>query len=202
MLKYRWVIIRVKVFRERMNHKMSNGRKVLGWIQPLIIGILLAFIIRSFIVVPIVVEGASMNTTLLDQDRMIVNKMDEPERFDIIVFHATETEDYIKRVIGLPGDKIEYKNDTLYINGKVYEEPYLEKQKQVAKWPLTPDFTLMDTPVRQLTVPEGELFVMGDNRQYSKDSRRIGSIPIEDVVGTTNIVYWPVSEMKIIKPLK
>ncbi|MCA1058902.1 signal peptidase I [Rossellomorea aquimaris] len=178
---------------------VTEKRKIWGWAQPLIIGVVLAFIIRSFIIIPIVVEGASMNATLLDQDRMIVNKMDKPERFDIIVFHATNTEDYIKRVIGLPGDKVEYKNDTLYINGKAYAEPYLDKQKESVIGALTPDFTLEDTPVKQLTVPDGELFVMGDNRRYSKDSRQIGSIPIDKVVGTTNIVYWPVKEMKIIK---
>lgn len=177
---------------------VKNKRKIWGWAQPLLIGILLAFIIRSFIVIPIVVEGASMNTTLLDKDRMIVNKMDEPERFDIIVFHATKNEDYIKRVIGLPGDRVEYKNDTLYINGNAYEEPYLKKQKESVIGALTPDFTLKDTPVKQMTVPEGELFVMGDNRRYSKDSRQIGSVPLEKVVGTTNIIYWPVKEMKII----
>lgn len=183
----------------RVTYMETNKRKIWGWLQPMIIGILLAFVIRSFIIIPIVVEGASMNATLLDQDRMIVNKMDEPERFDIIVFHATKTEDYIKRVIGLPGDKVEYKNDILYINGKAFAEPYLDKQKTSVVGSLTPDFTLMDTPVKQLTVPEGELFVMGDNRRYSKDSRQIGSIPIDEVVGTTNIVYWPVKEMKIIK---
>ncbi|OXS57833.1 MULTISPECIES: signal peptidase I [Bacillaceae] len=181
-----------------MNRLVNKSKKIMGWAQPLMIGIALAVIIRSFIVIPIVVEGASMNTTLLDHDRMIVNKMDEPERFDIIVFHASETEDYIKRVIGLPGDKIEYKNDTLYINGKAYDEPYLDEQKEVTVGALTPDFTLQDTPLNQLTVPEGELFVMGDNRRFSKDSRQIGSIPIDKVVGTTNIVYWPVKEMKII----
>ncbi|PFA67157.1 signal peptidase I [Bacillus sp. AFS015802] len=178
---------------------MKSKSSIIGWAQPLLIGIVLAVLIRSFIVVPIVVEGASMNTTLLNHDRMIVNKMDKPERFDIIVFHATEKEDYIKRVIGLPGDRIEYKNDKLYINGKPYDEPYLENQKQMVMGALTPDFTLEDTPVRQRTVPEGELFVMGDNRRYSKDSRQIGSVPIDKVVGTTNIVYWPVNEMKILK---
>ncbi|MDV2583734.1 signal peptidase I, partial [Alkalibacillus haloalkaliphilus] len=80
------------------------------------------------------------------QDRMIVNKLSynigEPKRFDIIVFHAPEHKDYIKRVIGLPGDHIEYRNDTLYVNGKAYKEPYLNKYKEeVEDGPLTDDFT-------------------------------------------------------------
>lgn len=125
--------------------------------------------------------------------------MGEPKRFDIIVFHATENTDYIKRVIGLPGDRVEYRDDVLYINGKPYDEPYLDKSKQEVKvGPLTSSFTLRETPVGSDVVPEGHLFVMGDNRRNSKDSRHIGAIPMEDVVGTTKIVYYPIKEMEII----
>jgi signal peptidase I len=85
------------------------------WIKALIGALAIAVIIRSFFFTPIVVDGASMNPTLQDQDRMIVTKIGEPKRFDIVVFHAPEGKDYIKRVIGLPGDRIEYKNDVLYI---------------------------------------------------------------------------------------
>ncbi|MGM0878080.1 MAG: signal peptidase I [Bacillota bacterium] len=169
------------------------------WIKALFIALVLVFIVRTFLLTPIVVEGASMSSTLQDQDRMIVTKIGEPIRFDIIVFHASEDQDYIKRVIGLPGDHIEYKNDILYVNGKPYNEPYLNEHKEnTIDAPLTESFTLKDTPVRSDTVPEGHLFVMGDNRRFSKDSRHIGAIPIEKVVGTTKIVYWPISEMKII----
>lgn len=145
-----------------------------------------------------------MLPTLHNQDRMIVNKLSykigEPRRFDIVVFHAEEGKDYIKRVIGLPGDRIEYKNDTLYVNGKAYKEPYLDEyKKQVIDGPLTEPFTLEDIPGGQETVPKGHLFVMGDNRRFSKDSRHIGFIPMEKVVGKTSIVYWPLSDMRIIK---
>lgn len=169
------------------------------WIKALFIGIILAFIIRAFFFTPIVVDGASMEPTLQDQDRMIVTKIGEPQRFDIIVFHASENKDYIKRVIGLPGDRIEYKDDTLYINGKPYDEPYLDKHKQeVIDSPLTSSFTLRETPVKSDVVPEGHLFVLGDNRRFSKDSRHIGAIPMEKVVGTTKVIYWPIEEIKIV----
>ncbi|HEY9576982.1 MAG TPA: signal peptidase I, partial [Pseudobacillus sp.] len=88
------------------------------WTKAFLIAIGLAAIIRYFIIAPIVVDGESMMPTLNDGDWMIVNKLGEPERFDIVVFHAPEHKDYIKRVIGLPGDKVEYKDDKLYINGK------------------------------------------------------------------------------------
>lgn len=130
---------------------------------------------------------------------MIVSKIGEPERFDIIVFHSPEGKDYIKRVIGLPGDRIEYKNDNLYINGKAYDEPYLnEYKKKMIDGTLTDSFTLEDTPVNSKAVPEGHLFVLGDNRINSKDSRHIGAVPIEKVVGVTNIIYWPIKEINII----
>ncbi|MCM3767935.1 signal peptidase I [Neobacillus niacini] len=173
------------------------------WTKALLIAVALAAIIRYFLFAPIVVDGLSMMPTLKDQDRMIVNKFSykigEPKRFDIIVFHAPEQKDYIKRVIGLPGDKIEYKDDILYVNGKAYEEPYLEEyKKQAQDGPLTDNFTLEETPVGQMTVPEGELFVMGDNRRFSKDSRHIGSIPMEKVIGNTSIVYWPIKDAHIV----
>src|SRR5690606_338800 len=127
-------------------------------------------------------------------------KIGEPKRFDIVVFHATESKDYIKRVIGLPGDRIEYIDDTLFVNGTPYDEPYLDEFKQeMLGRTLTGSFTLQDTPVGGDVVPEGHLFVMGDNRLNSRDSRHIGAIPMEKVVGKTNIVYFPLNEIKVIR---
>ncbi|WP_404427800.1 signal peptidase I [Ureibacillus chungkukjangi] len=178
-------------------NKIKN--ESLEWIKAILIAIALTFIIRLFFFTPIVVDGASMEPTLYDQERMIVTKIGEPKRFDIIVFHATENEDYIKRVIGLPGDRIEYKNDTLFINGISYDEPYLEQAKhEVTDGLLTNSFTLQETPVQSDIVPEGHLFVMGDNRRFSKDSRHIGAIPIEKVVGTTNFVFYPIKKIQLI----
>src|SRR3954467_12422623 len=100
------------------------------WVKSILGALVIAFIIRSFFFTPIVVDGESMNPTLQDHDRMVVTKIGEPKRFDIVVFHASEKTDYIKRVIGLPGDRIEYKDDTLFVNGKAYKEPYLDKYKR------------------------------------------------------------------------
>jgi signal peptidase I len=182
----------------------KKKNEVWEWTKALIIAVLLAVIIRYFLFAPIVVDGLSMMPTLHDQDRMIVNKigytLGKPKRFDIVVFHAPEHKDYIKRVIGLPGDRVEYKDDTLYINGKAYDEPYLDEyKKQFVDGPLTEPFTLKDTPVGADTVPEGQLFVMGDNRRFSKDSRLIGAIPMEKVLGSTKMVYWPVEDFRIVK---
>ena len=183
---------------------MKKKNELWEWIKALVVAVVLAGIIRYFLFAPIVVDGLSMFPTLNDQDRMIVNKFSysigEPERFDIIVFHAPENKDYIKRVIGLPGDKIEYKDDVLYVNGEAVKEPYLEqlKNEPTLDGSLTEPFTLMEK-IGQETVPDGELFVMGDNRRYSKDSRHIGTVPMEEVLGKTRIIYWPLEDVSLVK---
>lgn len=189
-----------------MNGDMAKQKKeVWEWLKALAIAVLLAVVIRYFLLAPIVVDGSSMMPTLNDQDRMIVNKigytLGSPDRFDIVVFHATEERDYIKRIIGLPGDTIEYKDDVLYINGKAQEEPYLDEYKAQLTdgGTLTEDFTLSDQPTFAETVPEGYVFVMGDNRRNSVDSRHIGFVSMDDIVGKTSIVYWPMSEIRIVE---
>ncbi|MHC8516384.1 signal peptidase I [Sporosarcina sp. ITBMC105] len=172
------------------------------WIKALLIAFGLAAIIRIFLFTPIVVDGVSMMPTLEHGDKMIVNKIGytigKPDRFDIVVFHAPEKKDYIKRVIGLPGDEVEYRDDTLYINGKAVEEPYLDKYKaEVNDGPLTEDFTLEEKINRQ-TVPEGYVFVMGDNRRKSKDSRHIGAVSIDEIIGSTKFVFWPIKDFGIV----
>jgi signal peptidase I len=173
------------------------------WSKALLIAFGLAWLIRFFLFTPIVVDGESMMPTLEDGDRMIVNKIGyevgEPDRYDIVVFHAPEEKDYIKRVIGLPGDHVAYKNDQLYINGEPQEEPYLDlKKEEIIEGVLTEDFTLEDY-AQVSVIPEGYVFVMGDNRRYSKDSRMIGLVPMEDIIGSTNVIFWPPNEMGLVE---
>jgi len=169
------------------------------WIKALIIAFLLAALIRFVLFTPIVVDGESMMPTLESGERMIVNKIDyklsDIQRFDIVVFHAPEKKDYIKRVIGLPGDTLEYKNDQLYINGKKIIEPYLNEYKSliVDGGTLTEDFSLEDY-IGQQKIPKGHYFVMGDNRRNSKDSRHIGVVAKSDIVGKASIVFWPMEQ--------
>ena len=176
------------------------------WIKALLIAFGLAAIIRIFLFTPIVVDGVSMMPTLADGDKMIVNKIGysigKPERFDIVVFHAPEEKDYIKRIIGLPGDELEYRDDRLYINGEVVEEPYLDGYKaEVAATdgaPLTEDFTL-EEKTQMTVVPEGHVFVLGDNRRKSKDSRYIGTVSTDEIIGNTSLVFWPLKDFGFVK---
>jgi signal peptidase I len=168
------------------------------WIKTIGIGILLAIFFRTFFFSTYVVEGKSMMPTLQDGNLLIINKIGyqigELHRFDVIVFHANENEDYVKRVIGLPGDRLFYKNDTLYINGQKVEEPYLEAyKKQLVGSQLTGDFTLQRV-TGEKAVPPGHIFVLGDNRLASQDSRYFGFVKISQVVGKVDLRYWPVQE--------
>lgn len=176
----------------KSENKFFSG--AFGWIKIIIIALVLAFGIRYFLISPVTVNGASMNPTLHDGEHLFINKVSDPKRFDIIVFPAPDEEnaEYIKRVIGLPGDKVEYKEDQLYINDKKYDEPYLDSEKDALKSGyLTtdangdPNFNMAEIKGSNgsLIVPEGQLFVLGDNRQVSKDSRYIGFISQESVLG-------------------
>ena len=188
-----------------MEQVKKEKNELWEWSKALLIAFGLAAIIRFFLFTPIVVDGDSMMPTLKNGDRMVVNKIGymvgEPDRFDIVVFHAPEQKNYIKRVIGLPGDHVAYKNDQLYINGKEVAEPYLEQYKsEITEGTLTDDFTLEEIPgVEVDKIPEGYVFVMGDNRRYSKDSRHIGLVAIDEIIGDTNVVFWPLNEIGLVK---
>lgn len=184
-----------------MNQAKKEKNEFWEWGKALFIAFAAAGLIRFFLFAPIVVDGESMMPTLENGDPMIVNKIGnivgEPNRSDIVVFHATEDKDYIKRVIGVPGDHIAYEDDQLYINGETQDEPYLSSlkaQQNLGSGTLTEDFTLEELTELEV-VPEGYVFVLGDNRRNSTDSRIIGLVPIDDIVGSTHYVFWPFRDM-------
>ena len=188
-----------------MEQTKGEKSEILEWAKALFIAFGLVLLIRYFLFTPIVVDGESMESTLDDGDRMVVNKIGyevgEPNRYDIVVFHASEDKDYIKRIIGLPGDHVAYKNDQLYINGEPQDEPYLESHKEnlnEGEGTLTEDFSLEERTGKAI-IPEGYVFVMGDNRRNSTDSRIIGLISMEEIIGNTSLVFWPPSEIGLVK---
>lgn len=173
----------------------------LEWVKAFAIGIIIFAFIRTFFFSNYVVEGQSMMPTLQDGNKLVVGKLSHQisdyKRFDVIVFHYNQKEDFVKRIIGLPGDKIEYRNDQLFINGKKYAEPFLDQyRKKTPGRKLTGDFTLKGVTGVE-TVPAGKLFVLGDNRLQSWDSRYFGFISVSQVVGKVDLRYWPLNEVNI-----
>ncbi|AQY50980.1 type I signal peptidase SipZ [Listeria weihenstephanensis] len=179
-----------------MNEKKL--KLVWSWTWAIVLGLFITLLIRFYLFVPVMVDGSSMMPTLHDGDRVIINRFGNVDRFDVVIF-KDEGREYVKRVIGLPGDEITYKNDELYVNGKKQNESYLDTyKKQLGNGLLTDDFSTKDL-IPSGVVPKGTVFVLGDNRRASKDSRIMGPIPESKILGTTPICYWPLEHAKFIK---
>ncbi|HDX9579447.1 TPA: signal peptidase I [Bacillus pseudomycoides] len=176
---------------------MKKKSRLREFIEVVAIACVLAFFMKVFVFFPTTVQGASMQPTLYDGDKVIVNKVVKQlgnyDHGDVIVVKTDNY--YVKRIIGLPGDTIEMKNDQLYINSQLQKEPYLEKNKKHAKQimvNLTEDFG----PVK---IPKNKIFVMGDKRLVSRDSRNgLGFIDKDDVLGSLVSIYYPFNRLKII----
>jgi signal peptidase I len=171
---------------EQNPKRASAFRVVLEVLQTLAIAVVLYFLI-DFVIARVRVENISMLPTLQPGEFVLVNKMayqfGDFERGDIVVFHYSPQEDYIKRVIGVPGDVVEVENGQVKVNDQTLDEPYIAAAPQYAGF---------------WEVPEGSLFVLGDNRNQSSDSHRWGFVYEESVVGEALVVYWPLTEVKLL----
>mgnify|MGYP001467971563 FL=1 len=185
---------------EQMAAKEKN--EWLEWTKAILFAVGLVLIVRMFLFAPIIVDGPSMQPTLYDRDQMIVNKFSyyfkEPERFDIVVFHASSQKDFIKRVIGLPGEHVAVIDNVLHINGEPMEEPFLPEEDETSLQSRQNDFTLEELPGNYDVIPEGYVLVLGDNRSNSTDSRMIGLIPIDQIVGKASLIYWPLDRIQFV----
>jgi len=179
-----------------MQEEKTNFKKeILSYLKIIVITAIVVLGCKQFLFAPIKVQGASMYPTYHDKDIIIVSKTSKIERFDQIVFQSpTEDELYIKRVIGLPGDTVEMKDDVLYVNGKAYKEDYVNRQTDDPnQLRITENFTL-EQLVNEKKVPEGMYFVLGDNRLKSYDSRHYGLISKDAIYGEAKITLYPFNQ--------
>jgi signal peptidase I len=178
---------------EEITEPISPGSQRPAWLtflletlQTLVLAVVLYFLIDS-VIARVRVENISMEPTLQPGEFILVNKMafkmGDIHRGDIIIFHYPQNihEDYIKRVIGLGGDTVAVRNNKVYVNDQPLTEPYIAA---------APAYT------GTWVVPDGQLFVLGDNRNQSSDSHSWGFVPDDNIVGKALVVYWPLDQFK------
>lgn len=172
----------------QLEQKDDWKRFGLDILETIVLAIILYFGINA-LSARVRVDGFSMIPTLQNGEYILVNRLayktGQPDRGDIIVFRlpGDESQDLIKRVIGLPGDTVHISDGIVTINGVKLEEPYIAQNPlYYGEW----------------TVPEGNLFVLGDNRNDSRDSHQWGLLPLENVIGKSILIYWPPTDWKII----
>jgi signal peptidase I len=167
----------------------SGIRNLVEWVVIIVGALLVAFLVKTFLVQAFYIPSGSMLPTLQEQDRVLVNKLSYDlhavHRGDIVVFKGPEqaqgeVKDLIKRVIGLPGDTVEAHDGKVFVNGKAINEPYLGPG--ITTGPLEPQ-----------KIPANHYWVMGDNRGNSKDSRFFGPIDKSLIIGRAFVRVWPVS---------
>jgi signal peptidase I len=172
-----------------------DKKEILKWIVSFAIAILVALFIITFVGQRVIVDGHSMEATLQDRDSLICDKLSyrfsEPERFDIVIIYPDDTKEtnWIKRIIGLPGEEVRIDEEgNIYINGEILEENY---GKEVIEDP--------GIAIEPIQLGEDEYWVMGDNRNHSRDSRVIGPVPRSNIVGKAFMRIYPFDKFGLIK---
>ena len=200
--------------KKKKKEKRTVGQEILSWILTILVAVAAALVIRSIVFEPVRVDGSSMDDTLANGEIMFVSKFDysstwlclpwqskeakekapritfggNPQRFDVVIcrYPGRGDTNFVKRVVGLPGDTIELKEGYLYVNGEKYDEPYINDEYRSGP--------LNTMSARE--VPEGKYFVMGDHRNNSNDSRSVGAIDRNMIIGHVRQVVYPFGEWR------
>ena len=178
-------------YEDEYEYKPSILSIIWSWIWSFIVAFIIVGGVYFFLGRPFTVSGASMYPTLHNGDRMVLSKVGDIHRFDVVILKAPdENVEYIKRVIGMPGDTVEMKSGVLYINGKKVDQPFINTEALAKQTVFIDDFTL-ESLTGESKVPEGKYFVLGENRGVSKDSRMIGFIDRSAIEGKAVFTIWP-----------
>ena len=186
----------VETTQEKLSRLFSAlGQFTLSFIETIVVALVISVILYLFVVTPHEVVGSSMFPTYTNGEYLMANKVtyrfSEPKRGDVIIFEYSATQDFIKRIIGLPGEKVSLMDGKLYINGEELDETnYLDSSIYT-----NGDDFLKEGDTKE--VPEGEFFVCGDNRQHSSDSRAFGTIKKSSIKGKVLLVYYPFSSFRL-----
>jgi signal peptidase I len=170
----------------------SAASAALSWLRDLFLSVVIAIVVILFLYQPVRVEGTSMKPTLIDEERIFINKFvyrfGDVTRGDVVVFWFPRdtTKSYIKRVIGVPGDTVEVRDGTVFVNAKKLYEPYVTEENR--------DHASMDAK----ELGTDEFFVLGDHRNASNDSRAWGLVPRSYIYGKAVFVYWPLDRMGVL----
>jgi len=180
-----------------MNDRVKQ--EIREWVESLVIALVLALVIRAFVVQAFKIPTGSMKPTLQAGDRVLVNKFlykfKEPQRGDIVVFRypGEDKKDFIKRLIATGGEVVEIKGGDIYIDNKRIEDPFIIRQiRYFNKRP----YGSSGKPVK---VPDGHYYVLGDNSASSKDSRYWGFVPAKNMIGKAFLMYWPPKRIRLVK---
>ncbi len=190
-----------EVENEEVEKKTDWKKELLDWVFSIVIAVVIAMVLRNFVLTLVKVSGASMEPTLYDGDRLYVNKLFyEPERGDVIIFEPAQDPNrpYVKRVIAIEGDTvyIDFANSEIYVNGELIEEDYTQgptsnPEGYFSRLILEGEYD-EEHPV---VIPEGYVFALGDHRDNSRDSRDLGPIPEEEIMGEAVFRFWPLNDM-------
>ncbi|PWG00203.1 signal peptidase I [Levilactobacillus bambusae] len=193
---------------------MNKLKSILSWVIPIVVGILLALAIKTFWVTPVNVDGTSMQPNLQSSEHMYVFKQSKVKRGSVIIFNAhdvapnqgTNTQ-FVKRVIALPGDTVRYTTDgKLYVNDKLQSQSYISQtERKAGTTSVTGAFDLASLSKEQhwkrdvgvTKVPKNKVFVMGDHRSVSYDSRYWGYVPEDKIIGVAKVGFWESDAAKV-----
>lgn len=165
------------------------------WVRDLALSVFIALVVILFLYQPVKVEGTSMMPSLEDQERVFINKflyrfrLGEVERGDTVVFWfpGDPSKSYIKRIVGLPGDRVEIRSGRVLVNGRMLDEPYVPEEYRDR------------VTVGPVVVPEDHYYVLGDHRSSSNDSRNWGPVPRAAIYGKAVFAYWPPDKVGIVR---
>ncbi|MBI3379995.1 signal peptidase I [Candidatus Gottesmanbacteria bacterium] len=169
----------------------------LDFLETIVVALSIFVVIYLFLMQPHEIKGSSMEPNFYNNQYILTDKISyrlhEPSRGDVVIFKAPidPDQDYIKRVIGLTGDKVKVQNGSVYVNGEKLKEDYLKDPTFMFPGSFMADGV-------EITVPPGKLFVMGDNRPHSSDSRVFGPIPLDTIIGRAFIRYWPIDALGVL----